>query len=153
MSIKMARRIRIAGTILFLLYVAALVYFLFFSERYGRTVRDQSMRYNLLPLHEIRRFWQNRGTLGMRSVFLNIVGNMLIFVPYAAILPVLFRRMRKMLLTVGSGAILSLWIEALQMVTRVGSFDVDDILLNTLGCVIGYLIFAVCNQIRRRIYG
>lgn len=40
-------------------------------------------------------------------------------------------------------------MECFQLVTRVGSFDVDDMLLNTLGGVIGYIVFAICNMIRR----
>ena len=153
MSIQTARRIRIAGTLLFLLYVAGMVYFLFFSERYGRTNADSAMRYNLVPLLEIRRFWRNRSVLGTQAVLQNIVGNVLIFLPFGAILPVLFRRMRNVFLTAGAGALVSLWIETLQLVTRVGSFDVDDILLNTLGALVGYVIFALCNRIRRRVYG
>ena len=153
MSVRTARIIRTIGTILFLLYVAALVYILFFSERYGRTDTNQAMRYNLMPLREIRRFWNNRGSLGRRMVFLNLFGNILIFSPFAAILPVLFRGMRRPFRTIGLGILVSLWIEMLQLVTRVGSFDVDDILLNAVGCAVGYVIFAVCNRIRRRVYG
>ena len=44
---------------------------------------------------------------------------------------------------------LSLLVELLQLVFKVGSFDVDDMLLNTFGGVIGYIVFAICNMIRR----
>ena len=47
---------------------------------------------------------------------------------------------------------LSLCVEVLQLVTRVGSFDVDDILLNTIGGVLGYIVFVICNLIRRKCY-
>lgn len=151
MSVKTARIIRIVGTLLFLLYVAGLVYFLFFSESYGRKSGDGMMHYNLVPFYEIRRFWENRRILGMRAVLANIGGNVLIFMPFGAILPVLFRKMRSCLLTVGLGALISLWIETLQLLTRVGSFDVDDILLNAIGALAGYLIFALCDMIRRRV--
>ena len=36
---------------------------------------------------------------------------------------------------------LSLGVEVMQLLTKVGSFDVDDILLNTVGGVIGFLIY------------
>ncbi len=48
---------------------------------------------------------------------------------------------------------LSLCVETFQILTRVGSFDVDDLLLNTLGGVLGYILFSICNVIRRRHYG
>ena len=153
MSVRTARIIRTIGTILFLIYVAVLVYVLFFSERYGRTDGNQALRYNLVPLREIRRYLHSRRTLGLRLVLLNLLGNILIFIPFAAILPVLFRGMRKAYRTIGLGILVSLWIETLQLVTRAGSFDVDDILLNAAGCAVGYMIFAVCNRIRRRVYG
>ena len=44
-------------------------------------------------------------------------------------------------------------VEVVQLVTKVGCFDVDDLILNTLGAAIGYGIFAVCNYLRRRHYG
>ena len=43
-------------------------------------------------------------------------------------------------------------MEILQLVTRVGSFDVDDILLNTIGGMLGYIVFMICNLIRRKCY-
>ena len=47
---------------------------------------------------------------------------------------------------------LSLGVETIQLFTRVGSFDVDDILLNTIGGVLGYILFVVCSRIRRKRY-
>ena len=42
--------IRTLGTILFILYVLALIYFLFFSEEYGRAaMEERQYRYNLIP--------------------------------------------------------------------------------------------------------
>ena len=38
-------------------------------------------------------------------------------------------------------------VEIIQLFTRVGSFDVDDLIMNTLGTAAGYLIFAVCHSI------
>ena len=44
---------------------------------------------------------------------------------------------------------LSLCVEVLQLLTRVGSFDVDDIFLNTIGGVLGFVLFIISNLIRR----
>jgi len=38
---------------------------------------------------------------------------------------------------------LSLLVELIQLVTKVGSFDVDDIILNTIGGAIGYIVYKV----------
>ena len=70
--------IRTLGTILFILYVLALIYFLFFSEEYGRAaMEERQYRYNLIPFVEIRRFWVYRKQLGLMAVVTNLFGNFL----------------------------------------------------------------------------
>ena len=47
---------------------------------------------------------------------------------------------------------MSLTVECIQLAARVGSFDVDDIILNTLGVILGYLMFRLLNRIRRTVF-
>jgi len=70
------------GKILFVLYIVFLVYFLCFSELYGRTGTVEEYRYNLVLFKEISRFIEYREELGTFAVFANLFGNILIFVPY-----------------------------------------------------------------------
>ena len=129
------RKIRQIGIFLFIVYVMLLSYVLFFSEAYGRMAAEESIyRYNLKPFAEIRRFW---------------VG----FIPFGFILPVISRRWRSGFLIVLSGFCLSFCVETIQLVTKVGCFDVDDLILNTAGAAAGYLLFAVCDHLRRKHYG
>ncbi len=153
MQEKTKRRISLIGTGLFVLYLIALVYFLFFAEEYGRTQSGETLRYNLTPFKEIGRFIRYRDVLGMRAVLLNIAGNVAIFLPFGAIVPVMHGRLRRAIRTIGLCAVFSLGVETIQLITRVGSFDVDDIMLNTLGGALGYALFAVSNALRRRWYG
>lgn len=75
--------IRTLGTILFILYVLALIYFLFFSEEYGRAaMEERQYRYNLIPFVEIRRFWVYRKQLGLMAVVTNLFGNVIGFLPF-----------------------------------------------------------------------
>ena len=138
--------IRGLGLVSFTLYVLALVYFLFFSEKYGRAVvTEQEFRYNLVPFVEIR--------LGFAAVFTNLVGNVAGFLPFGFILPVITEKMRSGLLITLAGFGLSLTVEVIQLITRVGCFDVDDMILNTAGAALGYLLFFICDHLRRKIYG
>ena len=140
--------IRRMGILLFAIYIIFLVYFLFFSEEYGRAAEAQRVyRYNLIPFVEIRRFWIYREQLGTFAVFSNIFGNVIGFLPFGFILPFIFRRMNSGFLICVSGFILSLTVEVIQLVTKVGCFDVDDMILNTLGATLGYVLFFVCNHI------
>lgn len=139
---------------LFLIYIILLVYFLFFSEGYGRIAEGmREYHYNLIPFVEIKRFWIYRRQLGYVAAGLNILGNVLGFVPFGFILPIIHSRMNQGLLIVLSGFLLSLGVETIQLITKVGCFDVDDLILNTLGAFLGYIGFTICNFIRRKMYG
>ena len=142
------------GSVLFIIYVLLLIYFLFFSEAYGRVAEaEREYRYNLMPFVEIRRFWVYRDQLGLFALFTNIFGNVLGFVPLGCILPVICRKWRNGFLIILSGFGLSLCVETIQLITKVACFDVDDMILNTLGAALGYLVFAVCDYLRRKHYG
>ena len=149
MSTRHARIIRTFGKVLFVLYIVFLVYFLFLAEWYGRTGTGEDYRYNLELFREIRRFITYREQLGMFAVFANLFGNILIFVPYGFFISMAAER-RGFFKTLFCSFGLSLCVELVQLVTRVGSFDVDDFLLYTIGGILGYILFAICNGIRRR---
>ncbi len=143
------RRRRLAAGILFFIYFIVLFYFLFFSEELGRTYSERTYHYNLVPFKEIGRFIRYRERLGMKAVLLNIFGNVAAFVPFGVYLPVYFRRCQRFLWAVFFSFELSLAVELLQLVFKVGSFDVDDLLLNTLGGMLGFLVFVCWKRMVR----
>ena len=67
---------RLLGTLLFVIYLAGLSYFLFFAEALGRQGRSSAnLRYNIVLFREIWRFWHYRHILGYRAFILNTFGN------------------------------------------------------------------------------
>ena len=110
-------------------------------------------RYNLIPFREIQRYWQYRDVLGMRIVFLNLCGNVIGFIPLGFLLPVICAEMRRGCSVVCIGFTISVLIEYLQLILQVGSCDVDDVILNTIGTAIGWVSYRFCNWLRRRLYG
>lgn len=148
MSQKQVKRYRTLGKVMFVLYIAFLVYFLCFAEWYGRREISEGYRYNLEVFKEIKRFIEYREELGAFAVFANLFGNILIFVPYGFLIS-MASVLRGFFKTFFYSFGLSLGVEIFQFFTRVGSFDVDDLLLNTLGGILGYILFLVCNIIRR----
>ena len=135
------------GRVLFFVYIAGLCYFLFFAENYGRVLGQENYRYNLVPFREIERFWTYRDELGIHS-FYNLAGNILGFVPAGFFIPILWENKRGFFFTVCVTFDMSLLVEILQIVLRVGSFDVDDLILNTLGGIIGYLLLTLVGKWR-----
>lgn len=135
-----------------MVYILLLIYFLFLAEWYGREAHLEP-RYNLTPFLEIQRFWRHREALGFRVVFLNLAGNIIGFIPFGFILPILHSSLKHGWLVIWFGFMLSVVVECMQLLLRVGSCDVDDVILNTAGAAVGYLIFTICNAIRRRHHG
>ena len=134
-------RNRKVAILLFLLYFGVLFYFLFFSEKMGRTFVEREYHYNLIPFLEIRRFIIHYEVLGIKAVLLNVVGNVVAFMPFGFFLPIFSGRCRYFFNTVFYTLELSLAVELLQLVTKVGSFDVDDLILNTLGGAMGFVVY------------
>ncbi len=142
------QRRRRTGGILLVLYLGLLVYFLLFARFFGRDAIICN-RYNLIPLREIARFFTYWKKVGFFSAFLNLAGNLVGFIPLGILLPMVSRRMRSWTRVVKAGFLLTLILETLQLVLQSGIFDVDDILLNTLGALAGYQIFWIFSRFRR----
>ena len=76
----------------------------------------------------------------------NIGGNILLFIPYGFLFPPAFRQKKR--LTVLFGFLLSLTIEISQLFCdRIT--DINDIILNTFGIIIGYLLYCIISAIMK----
>lgn len=83
--------------------------------------------------------------------FDNLFGNVLAFMPLGVLIPVSFPGIDRWWTVLLYSFWLSLCIELFQLVSHFGVFDVDDILLNTLGGVLGFFVFWIVRLIYRRI--
>ncbi len=138
---KSVKVINVIGVLLFIAYLAGMVYFLFFAESMGRLNTDRGYCYNLEPFKEIKRFLVYHNEVGSVGVILNLFGNILCFVPFGLFLPFINEKMRSGLKVALLSLEFSLIVETLQLIFKVGSFDVDDLILNTLGGIIGYVMY------------
>ena len=132
-------KLKKAGWLLFYLYMLLLIYFLFLSEHYGRDLISKDYRYNLEMLKEIKRFIRYREQLGLESFVVNILGNILAFIPFGFLPPILNQRYRKFWHMAILSICFSFTLESVQLLLRVGIFDVDDIIMNSVGGITGYL--------------
>lgn len=136
--------------ILFVAYLGLLFYLLFFSEAYGRTDTVQEYRYNLEFFKEIKRFWGNRETIGIKNVMINLAGNIAAFMPFGFFLPALSKKGKNLFWCLVMTALFSLFVELVQLVSKVGAFDVDDIFLNTIGGLLGYFAYLVLFGMQKK---
>ena len=136
------KTVKCLGVCLFGVYLVILVYLLFFSEGYGRGMDGSVYSYNVHPFREISRYMKYRGILGTRNVILNLAGNVVGFMPFGLLLPVFWRNARSFWKVTLLSFEISALVEFSQLIFHVGCFDVDDMILNTLGGFLGYLLFA-----------
>ena len=134
------KRLMFVSRLLFIIYLLFLLYFLLISESMGRVASDH-YRYNLKPFVEINRFSKLFGTDMDLKAVLNIYGNILCFVPFGSYFAWIFRKKKSLFIKIFLMTFLfSFTIECIQLFCMIGIFDVDDLILNTLGGIIGYVL-------------
>lgn len=136
---KLARR---GIKVIFYLYIIGIFYFVLLSERYGRDTGYDTSHVNLVLFKEINRFWTYRHLLSTEAVVTNLFGNIFAFSPFGFMIPIVINKKRHFSCSV-CNFIFSLVIETSQLIMKVGVFDVDDLLMNTVGGLIGYMIYRV----------
>lgn len=80
-----------------------------------------------------------------------VVENVLLFIPYGFMLSWVFEWARGFWRCMWFGTVTSVAVECLQLVTGRGFFQIDDILTNILGTIIGYLVFWICIGRHKRV--
>ena len=101
------------------------------------------MQYNLHLFKAWREAWNNYSVKNIANVLLNVA----MFVPLGFLLPLLWKLCRKWYVAIPSGFGFSLAIELIQLLTRRGVCDVDDLFCNTLGAAIGYFLIMLALTI------
>jgi glycopeptide antibiotics resistance protein len=107
----------------------------------GQVVDD-----NLVPFHTLAIYWRNLGSeFWMRNLF----GNLALLLPLGLLgpiaLPALGRWWRIALVALLS----SVAIEVIQLAVPDRSADIDDVIVNLAGALLGYLVFAIARAVRK----
>lgn len=79
--------------------------------------------------------------IALREMTLNFVGNTLMFLPVGIVYPIVYKDLNNPVKVIAAGMGFSLAIEILQLPFYERVSDIDDLILNTLGYVLGYLIY------------
>ena len=113
-------------------YTIFLLYLMFLG--FGREQHEANI-VRLLPLVSTILFVQN--TTSWESIIINLFGNIIMFIPFGFLgwLNAKYFSFKKLIVDFLSTLII---VEALQYLTRLGVFDIDDLALNSLGVWIGF---------------
>lgn len=133
------------------MYMVGLVYFLFISEEMGRSSVASSA--NLVPFHEIKRsIWllkfgiAQHKWFAVRYFILNFVLNIVAFMPYGLFFPVISKKHKNFFIMFLSTIAFTGLVEAIQLRLGVGVFDVDDMMLNLAGGILGYFLYRMTRK-------
>lgn len=85
---------------------------------------------------------------GVRYIILYAIANALAFIPLGTLLPFVWNRAKNVKVCVLMGVLMSLFIETMQLILCCGVVQTEDLIMNTLGTYIGYILYRVIKNKR-----
>lgn len=137
----------------------ALMLWLLFGQRWGLSssgsYREQlRANLNLVPLRTIRDYIHILRSAGSpylrRHAFCNLAGNVCMFVPLGLLLPPLAPRLRALRRFAAAVTAAICAVELAQLLTLLGSCDIDDLILNLAGALLGYGLWRLLTRRKRK---
>jgi glycopeptide antibiotics resistance protein len=78
--------------------------------------------------------------------------NIILFIPFGFFLPTLWEKYRNLKLTFCYGLLLTVFIEVSQLFTTARTTDIDDIIMNSIGTICGWIIFNIAKNIFHKFF-
>ncbi len=133
----------------FFVYCAFMVWLLFFRSggwTEGISYEDQlRQNINLQPFLTIRNYWNvvyhRTNDAALAHCIINLGGNIILFIPIGVLLPRIYPKLRNFFRFFCACLGVMFLVEVLQLFTLLGSFDVDDLILNLFGMTIGFISY------------
>ena len=131
-------KLQCGAAIVLSLYIVVLLYFTVVG-RYSH----EEYEYKINFFTSYRWFFKYNGEQVLRQLLINLV----MIMPVGFLLPVVIKAKYKYLITMALSLLLTVFIETMQLITKCGSFEIDDIINNFVGAVIGMLLYALCSKL------
>ena len=147
-----SKKVKGVVRLIFFAYVGFMVWLLFVlgMENSSTIMMDGAYNLNIIPFKTINVYIEamksTTSAFVMRQIFVGLAANVVLFIPLGFFLPWIWKKLRSFFKTFGVIVLVILGIELVQLMTLVGSCDIDDFLLNTLGALIGYLIWIIFKK-------
>ncbi len=126
------------------IYLLLMCYLLFFGY-YRQDIRVHD--YNLTPFETIKMYIVYMDYFSFHVWFINLFGNIIAFMPFGLLLPLLSDRWKGAFRITILSFFASLAAETIQLTFHVGRFDVDDMILNTIGGLLGYILLQILQSV------
>lgn len=102
---------------------------------------------NFIPFKNTIEYISGADRFNMDIIINNTLGNILIFLPLGIFLPLLIKKYSRFTKVIVASTVISFSIETLQLALKIGQFDIDDVILNTIGSIIGFLILKIAKSV------
>ncbi|MEH6989687.1 VanZ family protein [Cytobacillus firmus] len=152
----MKKIIRLTIGISFLFYLCTLTVLLFFISR-GFWSDMPLMEYmklssNFVPFKTINGYVMaiSNGSMNLIIPIKNLAGNVAAFLPMGIFLPYFSKRLNRHKSFTITMTVIILSVEIIQLVTRRGSLDIDDFILNMIGALIGFGLWKAMTDRKAR---
>ena len=143
---------------LFLVYMGLMLWLLFGRPRswaedltYAQMLQENI---NLTPLLTIKNYLQvvihRTNDAVLVHCIINLVGNVVLFLPPGWLLPHIWERFRNFFRFFFTCLAVILAIEITQLLTLLGSFDIDDVILNMTALVVSYLVYIITHPLKKK---
>ena len=130
---------RLIRDVMMIIYIGGLIYFTFiWGNREG--LHNIDLKFNFYLIKSFVNFKYDPGTHASLM-------NLMLFVPMGFMLPQFTKLKLNWPKTILTGLAISLLIETMQLALHRGAFQLDDLLVNTLGTLVGYGLFCVSRVI------
>ena len=96
--------------------------------------------HDLIPFQTIYTYIENHQRYNTNILIANLLGNIVLFIPIGIFIPLLNKKYMKTTSFLLLTFLILISVELIQMISKYGSLDVDDIILNSLGAIIGFYI-------------
>lgn len=104
---------------------------------------------NFIPLRTIIPYL--RGEPSVYIAMENLLGNIFAFTPLGFLLPLLFKKCNDIKNIFFISTATTLFIEIIQLIFYLGSCDIDDVILNIFGCLLGFGIYSLFKYLNKKI--
>ena len=85
-----------------------------------------------------------------REALLNVIGNSFLFLPMGIVFPIVYRKLNTHWKVIAAGVGPSLSIEILQLLFFDRVTDIDDLILNSAGYLLGYGIYLLIQKVKKK---
>lgn len=85
-----------------------------------------------------------------REALLNVIGNSFLFLPMGIVFPIVYRKLNTHWKVIAAGVGTSLSIEILQLLFFDRVTDIDDLILNSAGYLLGYGIYLLIQKVKKK---